>query len=358
MKIIHKIFSFIVPVLSVLISSCSGNKQDLYEEMPKIDAHVHIQVDDPAITKAAEAVNFRFFTIATRSSSRDYIDQQLHFSEKLHKEFPEDIAFATTFSMEHFGEPGWQENVINRLKKDFDDGAVAVKVWKDIGMTFRDSLGNFILIDDPRFDPILDFIAKINKTLIAHQAEPKNCWLPLDSMTVNNDRTYYKEHPQYHMYLHPDYPSYQTLIQARNRMLAKHPDLRVVGAHLASLEWNVDTLAACMDKYPNLAVDMAARVCHFQVQNREKVRNFITKYRERILYGTDFGIGEKADMAEKIAAMKDTWNEDWKYFSTGDEMTSVNVNGSFQGLDLDRETLRKIYYESALKWIPGAFNQP
>ena len=346
-----------IPLAAVagLIVSCTAKKQDMYSSMSKIDAHVHIQVEDPAIIQAAKEENFRFFTICTRSSSREYIDKQLYFAEKMHKEFPKELAFATTFSMENFGQQGWEESVIKGLKKDFDNGAVAVKVWKDIGMTFRDSLGNFIFIDDPRFDPVLDFIAANNKTLIAHQAEPKNCWLPLDSMTVNNDRAYFKEHPEYHMYLHPDYPSYETLIAARNHMLAKHPDLRVVGAHLGSLEWSVDELAKCLDTYPNLAVDMAARVCHFQVQDRDKVRAFITKYSDRLLYGTDFGINEKSVMDDEINSLKKVWHADWEYFSTNDVMESENVNGSFQGLNLDKDVLKNIYYESAMHWIPNAF---
>ncbi len=355
MKFRQIAFMLSIFLIAAGMFSCGSNPRDLYAKMPKIDAHVHIRVEDPAIIKAAENENFRLFSICVRSSSRANIDKQLYFAEKMHSEFPEELAFATTFSMENFGQDGWQETVIDSLKRDFENGAVAVKVWKDIGMTFRDSLGNFILIDDPRFDPVLDFIESSGKTLIAHQGEPKNCWLPLDSMTVNNDRNYFKENPQYHMYLHPDYPSYETLIAARNHMLAKHPGLRVVGAHLASLEWSVDELGKCLDKYPNLAVDMAARVCHFQVQDRQKVRDFLAKYSDRILYGTDFAINEKDNMEEQIAAMDKAWQSDWDYFSSGEKMTSPDVNGAFRGLALKEDVLRKIYNDNALHWIPGAF---
>ena len=184
------------------------------------------------------------------------------------------------------------DKVIRTLEKDFEEGAVGLKVWKDIGMTFQDSLGNFIFIDDPVFDPIFDFVASQGKPVIAHIGEPKNCWLPMESMTVNNDKSYFKEHPEYHMYLHPDYPSYEKLVESRDNLLAKHPDLKLVGAHLGSLEWDVDELAARLDRFPNFAVDMAARVCHFQVQDREKVRDFIIKYQDRLLYATDLVISD------------------------------------------------------------------
>ena len=280
-------------------------------------------------------------------------NKALYFAKKMHEQFPQVLFYATTFSMEKFEEPDWKNNVITRLKKDFKEGAIALKVWKDIGMTFRDSLGNFIMIDDPRFESIFDFVFENNITVVAHIGEPRNCWLPLDSMTVNNDRSYFKEHPQYHMYLHPDYPSYEQQIASRDSLLARHPGLRLVGAHLGSLEWNVDELAKRLDLYPNFAVDMAARICHFQVQDRQKVRNFIIKYQDRLLYGTDFIINKDNDLHEKKAEMEKVWHADWKYFSTNDELSSPSVSGSFKGLYLDEKVLKKIYYENALKWYPG-----
>jgi predicted TIM-barrel fold metal-dependent hydrolase len=257
--------------------------------------------------------------------------------------------------MENFEQPGWQEKVIAQLKNDFDHGAVGVKVWKDIGMTFKDSLGNFIMIDDPRFDPVFDFITENDKTLTAHIGEPRNCWLPIDSMSVNNDKIYFKEHPQYHMYLHPDYPAYETIIAARDHMLSKHPKLRVVGAHLGSLEWSVDELAKRLDQYPNFAVDLAARICHFQVQDRQKVRGFIMKYQGRLLYATDLSFSDKTELKEAGEHFKKEWESDWNYFYSSDEMTSPNVDGPFYGLGLDKEVLRKLFAENALTWYPGSF---
>jgi hypothetical protein len=202
----------VLPVVLMVLAGCTEKKPLSYNDFPKIDAHVHIQTEKPEIIQAAMEENFRFLTICVGGSSQERIDEQRIIAKNVHDKSPQALAYVTTFSMENFEQPGWQEKVIAQLKRDFEDGAVGVKVWKDIGMTFRDSLGNFIMIDDPLFDPVLDFIAENDKTLIAHIGEPRNCWLPLDSMTVNNDRIYFEEHPQYHMYLHPDYPSYETLI--------------------------------------------------------------------------------------------------------------------------------------------------
>ena len=92
------------------------------------------------------------------------------------------------------------------------------------------------------------------------------------------------------MYLHPEMPGYEDQIGARDRFVAAHPGLRFVGAHLGSLEYDVDRIAAFLDRFPNANVDMAARMSQVQyqsVRDYEKVRNFFIKYQDRLLYGTD-----------------------------------------------------------------------
>lgn len=62
-----------------------------------------------------------------------------------------------------------------------------------------------------------------------------------------------------------------------------NPDLRVVGAHLGSMENEVDEIEAHLQRYPNFAVDTAARVLSLVIQPRDKVRAFILKNQDRIL---------------------------------------------------------------------------
>src|SRR3954466_3630812 len=136
-------------------------------------------------------------------------------------------------------------------------------------------------------------------------------------MTVNNDRSYFKEHPQYHMFLHPEYPSYEEVIAARDHLLEKNPKLRFVGAHLGSLEWDLDELAKRLDKFPNMAVDMAARIPHIQYltqKDREKVRSFFDKYQDRIIYATDSDLEPDSNPEEKKKSLHDVWIANWKFF--------------------------------------------
>ena len=117
-------------------------------------------------------------------------------------------------------------------------------------------------------------------------------------------------------------------------------------------------LARRLDKYPNLAVDTAGRVVDFQAQDREKVRKFLIKYQDRVLYGTDNEMGGDADAANTAARLKycdRIYRNDYRYFG-GDQETEVpEIKPRFKvrGLALPAAVLKKIYYENALKWYPG-----
>ena len=223
-------------------------------------------------------------------------------------------------------------------------------------MELKDANGKWVMIDDPRFDTVLNFIEKNNITVLGHLGEPRNAWLPTEQMTIAGDKEYFTKHPQYHQSLHPENPSYENQIDARDNMLKKHPHLRFVGAHLGSLEYNVDELAKRLDEFPNMAVDMAARIPHLQVQsvkNWHKVHDFIIKYQDRLIYATDHGVDPKSNFAEVNKEVHGVRVSDWKYFVTNDEMTVPDFSEKFKGLQLPKEVVDKIYRTNAIKWFPG-----
>jgi predicted TIM-barrel fold metal-dependent hydrolase len=161
------------------------------------------------------------------------------------------------------------------------------------------------------------------------------------------------------MYLHPEYPSYQDQLDARDSMLTKHPNLKFIGCHLGSLEWDVDVLAKTLDRFPNMAVDLAARICHLQYQsaeNKDKVRNFLISYQDRILYGTDISYsGDRLD-SSFYAGIQATRIKDWNYFTGDMELDSNDVNSPFTGLHLPKQVVDKIFYQNAVKWYKLAEN--
>jgi hypothetical protein len=326
-----------------------------FARVRKFDTHVHINVKQPVLLEQAREDNFELMTINV--DYPDFVklpDQHAAALAQLAAD-PKRVNWTTTFSMQGFGKPGWEQKVKASLAADKALGAKAVKVWKNIGMAERDAQGKLIMLDNPGLAPIGDEIQKLDLTLIGHLAEPHNCWLPLDQMTTDNDREYFANHPQYHMYLHPEMPSYEDQIKARDNFVAAHPQLRFVGAHLASLEYDVDRIAAFLDRFPNANVETAARMSQVQyqsVRDYDKVRNFFIKYQDRILYGTDITLNpadleNDATGAEFKRSTHDVWSRDWRYLATDETQRVDMIKADVKGLALPRQVIDKIFYGNA-----------
>jgi hypothetical protein len=321
-----------------------------FARVKKVDTHVHLNTRDMAFVEQAIADNFELVTINVDYPDFTAVDRQFEFALAQVAAHPDVVHFATTFTMAGWTEPGHVERVIEHLETARKRGAVAVKVWKNIGMDVRDGDGKLLMIDDRRLDPIFDWIGKSGMRLIGHQGEPRNCWLPLDEMSVDNDREYFREHPQYYMYLHPEMPSYEDQMKARDQRLVHNPGLHFVGAHLASLEWSVDELAAFLDRFPNASVDMAARMGQLQAQSlkdRERVRDFLIRYKDRVIYATDLGQDEESEPSAAAAEAHERWLADWRYLAGDEELTTSDFDGTFRGLHLPRDVIDRIYHANA-----------
>lgn len=326
-----------------------------YPSVLKIDSHIHINSDDGVFEDQAATDNFILITLGVDHGDSANIRKQFDYAVSTVKKHPGRVFYGPTFLFDTagWGTDAWSTRVISQLEREIKDGAIAVKIWKNVGMTVRDRNGKFIMVDDPGLDKVVDFIKSKKLRIAGHLGEPRNCWLPLNEMTVSSDSSYFARNPQYHMFLHPEYPSYKDQMNARDNLLKKNPDLVFIGCHLASFEWNVDSIAVRLDRFPNMAVDMSARICHLQYQSakdRERVRNFCIKYQDRLLYGTDVGYSGSSNPDRFKKQIHETWLDDWKYFTSKDEMTSDKFRGKFTGLQLPKEVVDKIYSQNAIKW--------
>jgi len=180
-------------------------------------------------------------------------------------------------------------------------------------------------------------------------AEPDVAWGPPDPAAL--DASYYAGHPEWDMSKNSSVPSKKAILKARDHLLEMNPDLRVVGAHLGSMEADVDQIADRFRLYPNFAIDTAARVPHLMIQPRDKVRSFVLKYQDRILYATDLEFRPGENVQATCKAWEEHYALDWRYFSTGD--TFEYKGHKIEGLNLPRPVLKKLYHDNAVRWIPG-----
>ena len=329
-----------------------------YDRVEKIDAHVHLHNASPAFMLAARREHFKVLTINVDYPDFPPLPEQQRVAQSLRAQFPQDLAFAASFSTDRSAEAGWLDQTRQHLDEALRNGAVGVKVWKNIGMDLRKADGTLVMIDDPRLAPLFDDFAARGIPVLGHQGEPHNCWLPLEKMTVNNDREYFKAHPQYHMHLHPEMPSWEQQMAARDRMLTAHPSLHFVGMHMASLERDVGELAAFLDRFPSAVVDVAARIGQLQYQSqhdRERVRRFMIRYQDRLIYGTDISQPPEQPGAALAAEARIVWRQHWRYFNTDSVMKVPELDRPVRGLALPRAVVDKLYRLNAERAFPGAW---
>jgi hypothetical protein len=316
---------------------------------------MHVNTNDSQLVSQAKRDNFKLFTINWDDvNDPPPMEVQQQYALYLQGLFPGDVSYATTISIRNFNDKNWLPNTLAYVDSSIAKGAKAVKIYKVIGMWLRDTKHNLVMIDDTRFDTIFSHLEKRNIPVVGHLGEPRNCWLPIEKMTVKGDKSYFSKNPKYHMYKHPDMPSYEEQIRARDNALAKHPKLKFVGAHLGSLEYDVDSLAARLDRFPNMAVDMAARIVHLQYQaknNWQKVHDFLLKYSDRLLYATDLQVEDKTDMQGARKEAHDTWLSDWQFFTSDQQLNSSQFDGSFRGMKLPKHAVNNIYYRNAQRWL-------
>ncbi len=323
----------------------------------RIDAHVHFFAEAMPVLELMERDNLTGVNICVvdryepgYEAAAPQHRMARHLAEVSHGRLP----WIATFDDAGFAEAGFATRVLGEIDAALADGALGVKIYKSIGMELRSADGAFILPDDGAFSPILEGLAKRRKTLYAHIAEPIAAWRPLDPKSPDYD--YYSTRPAWHVYGRAGMPSKETVLVARDRMLEEHKDLRVVGCHLGSMEEDVDDIARRLERYPNLAVDTAGRVAHLMLQPRDKVRAFLIRYQDRVLYGTDFEVMPGRDAAELARRLEGVYARDWAYFAT--DRATDESGRPVAGLALPEPVLKRLFRENALRWIPGLGGAP
>jgi hypothetical protein len=321
-------------------------------DFERIDTHIHIFRETPAMWTSLRAANWRGLNIVVSNASTadetQDLDERLLMARTIYRESRGILAWASAIDARGFEGPGFSERAIASVRQTFADGALGVKIWKNIGMSIKAKSGAFLLPDDPALLPVYEAIQQADRTLVAHLAEPDGAWLPLDEK--NPEIAYYSKNPQWHMYGKAGAPDKTAILAARDRVLARYPGLRVVGCHLGSDEDDLDRLAKRLDAYPNFAVDTAARVRYFARGDRERVRSFLVKYQDRILYATDFSLRD-ADPEAGARGLRANHDRDWNFFAGSDKMEYQG--GPTQGLGLPEAVLRKLFRDNARRWLPG-----
>ena len=346
--------------LIMLVACKPPSSEEMPEQeatpIPKIDFHAHYRADRSYLTDLLDSFNLQPVLVDVGRQDSSLWMSNLQGLKAMFKKYPQ-YYYCASFTANGIDEEDYGQKVIDQLKLEIADGARMVKVWKNFGMVSKDASGSYVHIDDARLQPIWDFLVAQGIPVLAHIGEPIQAWRELED--DNPHAGYYRNHPEYHAYQHPEIPSWEAIQEARNNWLANNPELVVVGAHNGSMSHDVDLMALQLDRNPNFYLEPAARFGDLARQDPEKVRDFIVQYQDRFLYGTDLGTsGEETDMdqsqidqeRQRITQMM---NMHWQFFTSSGAMDfTVGFSGNTyatSGLALPDSVLKKIYYSNAAK---------
>jgi len=266
----------------------------------RIDAHSHLMVDDPSAWIHLSRMKIRVLNVCITTNNHALEDQKKIY-RTLAQADSSIFDWSTSFTLPEFSAE-WSERVIEELEADFRSGAKACKFWKNLGMEVRKPDGEYLRADDPLLSPVYRYLESCGRPALMHIGEPLACWQPLDETSPHY--WYYSEYPEWHLYGKAGYLSHADHIAARDHILELFPGLRVVGAHLGSLEHDVGLIAERLDRYPNFFVDTSARIPDLANQDRDVVREFLVRYQDRVLYGTDFLMMEPLSTMDELKKVR------------------------------------------------------
>ena len=308
---------------------------------PFIDIHSHhfrmATQDLNELISAMDSLNMSVMVNLSGGSGQNLKDIMTNVNSNYPNRF---VVFANV-DFDGVGTAGWAEKAVNQLEEDYKAGARGLKIYKSLGLRYKDSEGNRVAVDDVRLDPIWAKCGELGIPVLIHSADPKSFW---DSMDRENERWLELKTRPRRKRSDTDPAPWDQIIREQHNVFRKHPGTSFINAHMGWFANNLGHLAELMEEFPNMYVGIGAVIAELGRQPRN-ARSFFIKYQDRILFG------------------KDAWNPSefptyFRVLETADEYfpyyKKYHAFWSMYGLDLPDEVLKKVYYKNALTLLKDA----
>ncbi len=335
---------------------------------PLIDIHTHISVStrsDRGIELAAERQYLgtpnELLQVMDRKNIRAMVNLTGGFDNGLHdavtkydKAFPGRFYSFAEPSYSKFKQPDYPRVQADAIAQGHRDGARGLKIRKTLGLYLRENItsGTLVKIDDPRFDPMWDACAQLHMPVAIHVSDPLAFFTPTDRFNERYEEL--NNHPDWSFHDH-DFPSNADLLEARNRVMARHPKAQFIVLHVGNFSEDLANVSQNLDRFPNMTVDTAARIGELGRQPRT-ARIFFDKYQDRILFGTD--ATPHGDEFPQQVFNDELYEIYYRFLETDDEYfdyapAKVPPQGRWRiyGIELPEPILRKVYYDNAARLL-------
>ena len=331
-------------------------------DIPRLDVHTHIEVG--ALKKAIALLGahhiVHIVNLSGGSPGGDGLEETLADAKA--------VGHTTVFVNPDFREakrgPGYGARMAAKIKQGHDLGARGVKIAKGLGLGWKDANGKLLAVDDRGLDAMFDMAGKLGMPILIHSGDPKAFWKP---PTPDNERfDELRVHPGWSFFGAP--VTWEALYAQFERRVARHPKTTFIGAHFGNDPEDPAHVATMLDRHKNLFIDTAARVPEIgridANHDPARMRAFFEKYRTRILFGTDVGVGN-ADEDLMLGSTGATppgpaeverfFESTWRWFETNDKQipspTPIQGRWTIDGVGLPREVLEAVYHGNAEKLL-------
>jgi predicted TIM-barrel fold metal-dependent hydrolase len=331
---------------------------------PLIDIHTHISVSaksEHGVDIGAER-NYlgtpeELLPVMDRKNIRSMVNLTGGFGNGLtdvisryDQPFPDRFYSFAEPSYARFLEPNYPRLQAEAIETAHRAGAKGLKILKTLGLYLRENItsGKLVKIDDARFDPMWDACGQLNMPVAIHVSDPIAFFTPTDRYNERYEEL--NNHPDWSFYGH-DFPSNAELLDARNRVFARHPKTQFIALHAGNFAEDLGNVADSLDRYPNMSIDIAARIGELGRQPRT-ARRFFDKYQDRILFGTD--ATPHGDETPQQVFNDKLYEIYYRFLETGDEYfdyapANVPPQGRWRiyGIELPEAILKKVYNGNA-----------
>jgi len=330
-------------------------------KFPVVDAHNHLFGDPSAeeLLAVMDQVGVRTFVNVTGNATIPYENNcytivrrdMSVYTERYTRAHVGRFAGMTMSDFAQWGDPvlikehNFADLAIQHLEEDVEKGACGLKLTKELGLFFKDASGAHIPVDDERLSPIFERAGEMGLPVLIHVSDPVAFFLPIDA---NNEHyPTLQEFPGWSF--HGSHFSKWELLGQRDRLVARHPKTTFILPHVANNPEDLDYVANLLDTYPNVNIDLSARIDELGRQPYT-ARDFFIRYQDRILFGVDMAL-ISPDIYRSYFRFLETNDE---YFEYPDYIGRWGYcRWRIYGLYLPDEVLRKVYYENACRIIPG-----
>jgi len=231
-------------------------------------------------------------------------------------------------------------NNVRIIKDAVKQGAIGLKVYKNLGLNLKDESGNRVMVDDKRLNPIWEICGELKIPVLIHSGEPSPFFDPIDK---HNERWLHARQKPASFRSPEEYPSFEVVMQEQYNMFENNPKTVFINAHLGWYGNDLDKLSEQLDNLPNVYTEIGAVIAEL---GRQPIRakQFFVDHQDRVLFGKD-------------TYKKSEYNVYFRILETNDEYFDYyrkrHAHWKMYGLNLPDSILKKLYYKNALKLFPS-----